>query len=259
MDVGLNLYSIRDAIQTEEDFLRTSLRLKEAGYAYLQYSGAPFDAARIARVSRASGLPVTLTHVPFDRIVSDTQKLMDEHALFGCRNIGLSMFAPDVVADETLFRRELERLERAAEIMAERGFALLYHNHQYELSRWQNGKMPLLCLLQEAPHVRFTVDVYWLQYGGADVCDYIGKLRGRATCAHLKDYKIECRKKENGDVEFMPRFAPLGEGNMDLGKVTDALRAAGTRYYFVEQDDAVEYDDPLAEVMRSIEYVKKEL
>ena len=100
MKVGLNLFSIRNLIKTEEDFLDTAKKLSEMGYAYLQYSGAPFEPERIARVSKATGLPVYLTHVPMDRIISDTEKLMDEHELFGCKNIGLGMMPLEITVND---------------------------------------------------------------------------------------------------------------------------------------------------------------
>ena len=75
MKAGLNLFSIRNFLKTEEDFLATAIKLKEMGYSYMQFSGAPFDADQIARVSKESGMPVYLTHVPMDRIIGDTEKL----------------------------------------------------------------------------------------------------------------------------------------------------------------------------------------
>ena len=59
MKAGLNLFSVRGMIRTEENFLSTAIKLREAGYSYLQYSGAAFDAERIKRVSERSGLPDT--------------------------------------------------------------------------------------------------------------------------------------------------------------------------------------------------------
>ena len=40
MKAGLNLFSVRGMIRTEENFLSTAIKLREAGYSYLQYSGA---------------------------------------------------------------------------------------------------------------------------------------------------------------------------------------------------------------------------
>ena len=100
MQAGLNLYSIRNLISTEEDFLATAKRLREMGYSYLQFSGAPYDAEMIRRVSEASGLPVVLTHVPYDRIVGDTEALAREHLSFGCHRIGLGALPLDKLGDE---------------------------------------------------------------------------------------------------------------------------------------------------------------
>ena len=100
MQAGLNLYSIRNYLDTEEHFLEAAKALKEMGYSYIQYSGGAFDADRIARVSAQAGLPVVLTHVPMDRIINDTQALMAEHEKFGCRNIGLGAMPPTAIADE---------------------------------------------------------------------------------------------------------------------------------------------------------------
>ena len=61
MNAGLNLYSIRSMIQSEEDFLSVAEKLKNAGYSYLQYSGAPFDSEKIKRVCEKSGMPVRMT------------------------------------------------------------------------------------------------------------------------------------------------------------------------------------------------------
>ena len=86
---GINLYSLRNSIKTEPELLETAFKLREMGYSFLQFSGTAFDADMIKRVSDESGLPFVLTHVPMDRIIGDTEALMEEHARFGCKNIGL--------------------------------------------------------------------------------------------------------------------------------------------------------------------------
>ena len=101
MKVGLNLFSIRNLIKSEEDFLDTALKLREMGYSSIQYSGGDFIPERIKRVSEASGLPVCLTHVPYDRIVNETEALMEEHEMFDCKSIGLGGLNSQYLLDET--------------------------------------------------------------------------------------------------------------------------------------------------------------
>ena len=111
MDFGLNLYSIRNLIQSESDFMDTSLKLRDMGYSYMQYSGGPYDPEVMRRVSRASGLPIVVTHVPLDRILNDTDALMREHACFGCRNIGLGMLPKDMLLNRELYKATVDKLE----------------------------------------------------------------------------------------------------------------------------------------------------
>ena len=46
MDIGLNLYSLRNQIKDEKAFLKTMETLREIGISFVQYSGADF-ASRI--------------------------------------------------------------------------------------------------------------------------------------------------------------------------------------------------------------------
>ena len=57
MKVGLNLFSVRNLIGTEEEYEKTTMKLKQMGYSYVQYSGGAFDAERIRRVSEKTGIP----------------------------------------------------------------------------------------------------------------------------------------------------------------------------------------------------------
>ena len=117
MKVGLNLYSIRNYLDTEENFLFAANELKKMGYSYIQYSGGAFDADMIKRVSEAAELPVVLTHVPMDRIINDTDALMAEHAKFGCKYIGLGSMPRDVIVDKEKLKKTVADLDAAGERM----------------------------------------------------------------------------------------------------------------------------------------------
>ncbi len=260
MEVGLNLFSIRSLLQTEEDFLATALKLKELGYSYMQFSGAPYDADKIARVSKASGLPVCLTHVPMDRIVGETEKLMEEHDKFGCKNIGLGMMPLSILIDDFSFKRTVDELNCAGELMQKNGFKFFYHHHHFEFLKGENDQTRMDYMLNNAPYINFTADTYWLQYGGVNVLSFLDNLKGRMECVHLKDYRQNLKKDDEGNViGAEPKFAPVGDGTIDFAPVVKKMKELGVKYYLVEQDDAVDYPDPLEQVARSIKYIKKEL
>lgn len=256
MEAGLNLYTLRSHIKTEADFLTTATALRDMGYTTLQYSGGPYDPEVIKRVSRKTGLPIVLTHMPMDRILNDTDKLMAEHERFGCRYIGLGAMSADIITDRDRCLQTIDALEAAAERMEENGFAFFYHNHHFEFYR--HGKQTVFdMLIEQAPHVRFTVDTYWLQFGGADILSFLQRLPGRIQCVHLKDYLVDT--VANAPMGLMPRFAPVGDGSLNFPAIVKTARAMGAEYFLVEQDNAPDFPDPLEQVRRSIDYIKKEL
>jgi len=258
MNAGLNLFSIRNLIKTEESFLDTAIKLREMGYTCMQYSGGEFNPEMIKRVTETAQLPVCVTHVPFDRIVGETDKLMEEHDLFGCRSIGLGALSTKYLLDADQFKDAVERLNKAGETMAKNGFEFCYHHHSFEFYRI-DGITAFDYMLENAPYINFTLDTYWLQYGGVDIIKTIERVGDRMSYLHMKDYKIAAQLKEDGTYRFVPDFAPVGEGNIDFKAVIKTASAYNVREYLVEQDNAALMEDTLDEVRRSIKYIKKEL
>lgn len=257
MEAGLNLFSIRNLIDTPENYLKTAWELKEMGYSSLQHSGAGYDPDLLVRVVRETGLPVVLTHVKIDRILNETDALMAEHAKFGCYNIGLGAMPREAMFDEEKCKETVAALDAAGAKMEQNGFHFFYHHHHYEFSRFSNGQTILDYMIENAPHVNFTVDTYWVQYGGASILETLEKLKGRIACAHLKDYKII--RDPDDEKKMKPAFAPVGEGNIDFAAVVKKMRACGVKHFLVEQDNAALLPDPLDEVRRSIRYIKTQL
>lgn len=252
MQVGLNLYSLHSLISTPEGLDSTVKEVKNAGYSYLQYSGGPFDPQLIKAVSDKYSLPVYLTHVPFDRIVNDTDNLMKDHDVFGCKNIGLGALPFDAYPNEKTAKGLIDKLEKSAQIMKKNGFSLFFHHHYYEFYKF-DGKTHLMdYIITNAPDVNITVDTYWLQYGGVDVVDFIGKLNGRMGCVHLKDYGIVTT---NGAQPMKTDFVPVGDGTLNFNKIIDACIKSGTKYFFVEEDNACDKADPISEITRSAKYL----
>lgn len=256
MKAGLNLYSIRNLLDTEANFLSTAYKLREMGYSYIQFSGAPYDADMIARVSAAAELPVVLTHVPMDRILNDTDALMAEHAKFGCKNIGLGMMPLATILSKEELYKTVEALDEAGARMKKNGFKFFYHHHHYEFYK-HDGETVFDYILKNAENINFTLDSYWLQYGGVDVCKTVDKLKGRIECVHMKDYMMEIKEGEKIVVE--PRFAPVGDGTIDFKAFVEHASAAGAKYFLVEQDNAAKLPDTLGQVERSIRFITENL
>ena len=250
--LGLNLFSIRNYLDSEEKFTDVLFKLKEMGYSHVQFSGAPFDAPMIKRAIEKTGMKVVLTHVPMERILNDTEALMDEHESIGCMNIGLGAMPGEAIREYDKAVKTIAALNEAAEKMAKRGFKFFYHNHSIEFIR--HGDKTVMDMLAEAPYINFTLDTYWVQYAGASVVDTIKKLKGRVECIHLKDYQVVVQ--EDGWT-VKPCYCPVGDGNIDFESVIEVAREAGTKYFIVEQDNAALLPDTLEQVERSVRFVDK--
>jgi sugar phosphate isomerase/epimerase len=254
MKLGLNMYSLNKLIKTDEWYLETLKKLKEMGYSFIQFSGREFNADLIKRGVEETGLPVCLTHSPYDRILNDSDKLMEDHAKFNCKNIGLGVLDYSLYFDEKLFKDTMKKLNDVAEKFAKNGFKFFVHNHNNEFTKLSNGQTLYDYMIENCPYFNFTVDTYWLQLGGVNVLEYLDKIKGRIECVHLKDLMVVYNPNT---YMFDPKIAPLGDGNLNFSDIIAKCKEGGTEYFLVEQDNACTFEDPLGQVERSIKYINK--
>lgn len=108
----------------------------------------------------------------------------------------------------------------------------MYHNHDWEyICKTDDGRTVMENLSDVfAPNLMgFTLDTYWLKYGGYDVISKIKRLSGRLPVVHYKDMLIES--------DGTRKMSWVGGGNaLDFEKITEAFIDAGTKIAFVEQD-----------------------
>lgn len=251
MKVGLNLYSLRTLIETEEGFFSVMEKVKQMGYDFVQCARMNLPKESFKKISDKTGLDIVLTHVSESAIVDETDKTIKEHEYFGCKNIGLGAMSPAIITDEKVVKEKIDKLNLAGKVMKEKGFKFFYHAHHFDFYK-HDGQTIFDYIVQNAPYINITLDTYWLQYGGVNVIEYVKKLKGRIECVHLKDYKIV-----KSDKGFAPVFTSVGDGNMNFKDIIAECEKSGTKYFIVEQDNAVDAEDPLKEVEKSVKYLKQ--
>ncbi|MBO7739292.1 MAG: hypothetical protein J6S18_02885, partial [Oscillospiraceae bacterium] len=95
MQIGAQLYTCHKKTGTLEDFDLTLKKIADIGYRSVQVSGTcAFEPEWLRDALDRYGLVCPVTHVPFKRITEETEKVVKEHEVFGCRRIGLS-FLPE--------------------------------------------------------------------------------------------------------------------------------------------------------------------
>ena len=93
--------------------------------------------------------------------------------------------------------------------------------------------------------VNFQVDLYWVVKAEADPVAYMEKYPGRFKIWHVKD------------MDDQGRFAPVGTGTIDFGRILEKKEVSGMKYYIVEQDRTFDDMEPLEAIKISHEGLKK--
>jgi len=229
MKIGVQMYTVRDHLKTEEQIESTLRKIKAIGYNMVQLSGlGPCDIDRLAGWIKELGMEVCGTHSPWDRITDpqELKKLIAEHKKLGASDIGMGIKPntfPDSYEGYTDF---IKKVNTICKIVNDNGLTFGYHNHDLEFQQF-NGVRAIDRLVDECPDLRIILDVFWVQAGGANPSVYLDKLKGRIKIVHFKDYRIQGRARQ---------FAEIGEGNLDWNDIIPRCKQNGIPYAVIEQD-----------------------
>ena len=189
-----------------------------------------------------------ITHFDFNRVLNDTEKVIEEHKTFGCRYIGLGSM-PGGASKYAKFR-DNPKLIPAVDKIAAAGMKFMYHNHSGEYETLMKDGRPVMFHLSEdftPAQMGFTLDTYWVKYGGFDVVPEIERLAGRLPVIHFKDMFLT----EDGEK----KMSWVGGGNvLDFEKIVEAFLKAGTEFGYVEQDNC-NGEDPFLCLKKSYDYL----
>jgi sugar phosphate isomerase/epimerase len=227
--IACQMYTLRDFTKTPADIAVTLKRVKKIGYDAIQVSAfGPIDAKELSSILKGEGLTCCATHIPMDRMRDQTQQVIDDHKLWGCKYTAIGGFFPKLPKTEDWYTFA-EQFSAVAQKFEGSGLSIGYHNHSHELGKF-DGKLALQILLEKlSPKIWFEIDTYWIAHGGCDPIDWINKVKGRIPCVHLKDMGI--------DIERKQVMREVGEGNLNWPGILGACRNAGVEWYIVEQDN----------------------
>lgn len=227
--LAAQLYTLRDFLKTPDDIAATLPRVAAIGYRAVQLSAVgPIEPARLKEILDRAGLAVCATHVSFDRMRDDPEGVAAEHRLLGCDYAAVGSMPAEYRSGAEGYLRFAREASEVARWLRDLGLRFGYHNHSFELERF-GGRTGLELLYAESdPEVFLAeLDTYWIQHGGGDPAAWIRRVSGRIPVVHLKDMAMREREQ---------LMAEVGEGNLNWPAILEACRAAGVRWYVVEQD-----------------------
>jgi len=229
MKIGVQTYTVREYLKNEREIEASLKRIKSMGFDLIQLSGlGPCDTDRLAGMLKENGIEACGTHSPWDSVASASEldKLIEDHKKLGCSQVGIGIKPntyPDTYEGYTDF---IKKVNEICEQTTRAGLGFGYHNHELEFMKF-NGVCAIDRLIEECPKLEFTLDVFWVQAGGANPCDYIDKLKNRIRILHLKDFRVAGRQRQ---------FAEIGQGNLDWKAIFSRCKQYGIPYAVIEQD-----------------------
>ena len=229
LKIGAQMYTARDYCKTAADIAASCAKVKAMGYDGIQISAfGVIEPEEMKQVLDGEGLACAATHISLDRMMDDTQAVIDEHQLWGCKYTAIGGFSPKDDWTRARWSEFAQKYNAVAQKFEGSGISIGYHNHSHELAA-ADGVLPLQLLIDECdPAIWFEIDTYWITHGGGDPCAWIEKVSGRIPCVHFKDMMIN-RKREQQMTE-------IGSGNLNWPRIIETCKAAGVEWYLVERD-----------------------
>jgi sugar phosphate isomerase/epimerase len=266
MKLAIQLYSVRD--EMEKDFFGTLKRVKEMGYDGCEFAGLyGKDPKEIKKACDELGLTPISAHVAYHDIMPDINKAVNTYKEVGCKYMVIPYLPEDLRYGTEKYAQAVEDFKEIGKICKENGLTLLYHNHDFEFEKDENGDYVLDALYNEVCEciLKTEIDTCWVNVGGEDPSAYVRKYTGRAPIVHLKDFAgdknenmyeligIESEKKK---VKSTFEFRPLGYGKQNIQSIVDAAKDAGADWVVAEMDSPSMGLTPMECMQKSIDYMK---
>ena len=243
---GMTLYTVRN--EMGKDPKATLKQVADMGFKYIEavdYKDGKFYGMtpdEFKSYLKSLGLKPISVHMGSmtldnaDKLVADVKAAGFKYFIAPVPPMGMFKFEPKT---RTLsMEDDIEKLSNILNTIAHKakaaGLEFLYHNHDFEFKPNKNGIVPIDYLLEhlDPKYVNFQMDLYWVTKAGADPIAYFNKYPGRFKIWHVKDMDKE------------GRFAPVGQGTIDFGKILANKKLSGMKYYIVEQDQVFDGMQP---------------
>ena len=229
LPVGIQVYGLRDLLEnTPEQFPVVMKQVKELGYDGVELAGLyGLDPTFIRDTLAEIGLTPLSAHVPLADMTADIEKVIADYQLIGVDYLVVPYLPEEYRHLTPGYPVVIEEMKKIGAAVKAAGMKLLYHNHNFEFVRLENGTFGFDDIYRQVPAdlLMAEPDTCWIKVAGQDPVEYIHKYGSRCEVIHLKDfvkegnpqnlYKligIETEKKEE-DTGFF-EFRPVGFGQM---------------------------------------------
>ena len=271
LPVAVQVYGLRDLLEnTPENFKEVMQKVKEIGYDGVELAGLyGLTPEYIKEVLDEVGLVPISAHVPFADMMENLDQIIKDYTTIGVKYLVMPYMAEEYrPVNPEGFKEFLPLLNEIGEKIHKAGMTFLYHNHDFEFVKLENGKWGYDEMFDSIPHdnLQSELDTCWCDVATGEAPEFIEKYTDRIPVVHLKDYikkgevknmykLIGIDEEDNGEDTGYFGFRPVGFGQMIWEPVLEAATKANANWVIVEQDEHYELA-PLECARRSREYLR---
>ena len=256
-EVGLQIYTVRDKMETPDTYLAAMKQIREIGYTHFQTAGKA-ETVEEAEFYKAcadeAGLRICGTHFSWKIITEDFDRALKIHEILGTKNMGIgSMPGGKAHREKDALLAFIDQVNEIGHKLSKYGMKFTYHNHSFEFAKIE-GKTIMDYFIEgfDPNVVSFVLDTYWVQFGGYDVRKMIERLAGRIDILHLKDMGVGLAEKNTDIME-------IGNGNINFADIIPLAEKTGVKDFVVEQDRNFATGDSMESIATSFNYIKANL
>lgn len=229
-DLSIQLYSLRDYGDLDAQLSA----LAEIGFRRVEIIGSHLESAGDTRARLdAYGITAPTGHVSMGALRQRLDWVAEQAHIIGMSEL----YMPAVPDDERTapadqWERTGAQLGWMAEKLKAHGLALGYHNHDWELSHFDDGSTPFERLFAgaEGSPLTFEADVAWLVRAGADPVEWMRSQQHRLTAVHVKDIARE------GADPAEEGWSDVGAGTLDWPMLWHEAIRLGAKWMVLEHD-----------------------
>ena len=251
--LGLQLYSLRD--QFAKDVPAALAQVRDFGFKNVELAGTySLAPAEFKKMLADHGFKPIAGHFPYERFRDDVEGVARDAKALGIQYAGIAWIPHEGVFSEKACREAIAVFNRAGEALAKHGLKFFYHQHGYEFQPYGQGTLLDLMMAEtRAQYVSFEMDIFWVVFPGQDPLKLFQKYGKRWELVHLKDMKKGVKTGDRSGHSDVRNDVALGAGQMDMPAILRAAKAAGAKWYFIEDESP----SVLEQVPQSLRYLEQ--
>lgn len=220
--VGLQLYFLKDRL--ENNFKEILKEISQLGFDGVEFAGSnygDFKADEFKKLLNKYSLKPINNHFNLDNVNNFKQEIEFAQEI-EMDFLTIPILLPDERKDVSALKQTGKFYKKKADLCQNNNIRLCYHNHGFDLDKLENEYILDHFIKKTDNKVKIELDNYFVMKKGIDLFPFLEKRKNKIELLHFKD------------IDKMGNSVPVGEGLLDLNKITNFARDNGIEWVVVD-------------------------